>query len=192
LFGKIVNVPSAHQYARIERERRFLVAQLPPRANVVAIRHIRDFYLDGTALRLREQTEETGATIFKLTQKIPARAPGAQQGFITTMYLSKAEFAVLAQLPGKALRKTRYSVPPFGIDVFGDPLSGLLLAEAEFDEADAADSLALPPFLFREVSADDRFTGGRLARASRPEVQNWLLEYGTRLSSPEPELPSRR
>jgi len=175
----------AHKYARIERERRFLVEQFPAPANVVGIRSIKDLYIDNTALRLREQTEDTGAVVFKLTQKIPARGPGAQQGFITNMYLSKEEFRVLAQLSGKKLRKTRYSLPPFGIDVFEGELAGLLLAEAEFDSADAADSLTLPSFLRAEVSADDRFTGGRLARASRLEIQNWLTEYGIRFSSSE-------
>lgn len=176
---------SAHKYARIERERRFLVERFPAPAHVVGIRCITDFYIDNTALRLREQTEETGAVIFKLTQKMPERATGAQQGFLTNMYLSKEEFCVLAQLSGKKLRKTRYSVPPFGIDVFEGELAGLLLAEAEFDSADAADSLTLPSFLRAEVSADDRFTGGRLARASRFEVQNWLSEYGIPFSSSE-------
>src|SRR5581483_9884754 len=146
VFGKIVNVRLAHKYARIERERRFLVEQFPAPANVVGIRSIKDLYIDNTALRLREQTEDTGAVVFKLTQKIPARGPGAQQGFITNMYLSKEEFRVLAQLSGKKLRKTRYSLPPFGIDVFEGELAGLLLAEAEFDSADAADSLTLPSF----------------------------------------------
>jgi CYTH domain-containing protein len=178
-------VQSAHKYARIERERRFLVEQFPAQANIVGIRRIADLYIDNTALRLREQTEQAGAVVFRLTQKIPARALGAQQGFITNMYLSKEEFCVLAQLSGKKLSKTRYSVPPFGIDVFEGELAGLLLAEAEFDSADAADSLTLPSFLRAEVSADDRFTGGRLARASRSEVQNWLSEYGIRFSSSE-------
>ena len=116
--------------------------------------------------------------VFKLTQKIPARAAGAQQGFITTMYLTQAEYALLANLPAQALSKTRYSVPPFGIDVFEGALEGLVLVEAEFESAADADALAMPPFVVREVSDDDRFTGGRLVRASRQDIRNWLLEYG--------------
>ncbi len=168
----------AGKYARIERERRYLVERLPADASVTRVRRIADRYLDLTTLRLRQQSEERCPAVFKLTQKIPARAPGAQQGFLTTMYLTEAEYAVLANLPAHTLSKTRYSVPPFGIDVFEGALEGLVLAEAEFDSAAAADALAIPPFLSREVSDDDRFTGGRLARASREDIRNWLLEYG--------------
>jgi len=60
-------------------------------------------------------------------------------------------------------------------------LQGLVSAEAEFDSAAAADSLTVPSFILCEVSADDRFTGGRLVRASRRDVQAWLLEYGVTL-----------
>jgi hypothetical protein len=63
-------VQSAHKYARIERERRFLLEQLPALANVVGIRCITDLYIDNTALRLREQSEEAGAVVFKLCRRL--------------------------------------------------------------------------------------------------------------------------
>lgn len=174
-----------HQkYARIERERRFLLKQFPRTANVVRIRRITDYYIDGTTLRLREQSVDSGASIFKLTQKVPEQARGAQQELITSMYLTKDEFSVLAQLSARKLSKTRYSVPPFGIDVFEGTLKGLLLGEAEFDSPAAADALTLPSFIFREVSTDSRFTGGQLVRASRPELQIWLSEYGMSFTLP--------
>jgi CYTH domain-containing protein len=94
------------------------------------------------------------------------------------MYLTQDEFCILKQLSAKKLSKTRYSVPPFGIDVFEGRLEGLLIAEAEFDSAAAADTLTLPSFISREVSADDRFTGGQLVRASRQDISTWLSEYG--------------
>jgi CYTH domain-containing protein len=184
VFGENVNMEPQHKYARIERERRFLLEQFPSNANVVRIRRLSDRYIEGTALRLREQSEDGGLTMFKLTHKVPARASGAQQGFITSMYLTQDEFCVLAQLSAKKLSKTRYSVPPFGIDVFEGTLQGLVLAEAEFDSAAAADALTLPSFMLREVSADNRFTGGQLVRASRQDIQTWLSEYGITLRSP--------
>lgn len=171
--------PAPHpKHARIEFERRFLLDRFPDNAHVDAIRHIRDRYIEGTALRLREQTDHNGPTLFKLTQKIPARARGSQQGFITTMYIGEDEFRVLAQLSGKELRKTRYSVPPFGVDVFEGGLQGLTLAEAEFDSAAEAAGLVLPAYIVLEVTDDDRSTGGRLVHASRAYIQRWLSEYG--------------
>jgi CYTH domain-containing protein len=167
-----------HKYARIERERRFLVARFPTDATVVRIRRITDHYIEGSRLRLREQRDDDAPPVFKLTQKIPAPAAGAQQGDITTMYLSEEEFRLLAQVPARVLQKTRYSMPPFGIDVFADTLLGLLLAEAEFDSPAAADALTLPPFIAAEVTADPRFAGGRLVRAARSELLAWLSDYG--------------
>jgi CYTH domain-containing protein len=167
-----------HKFARIERERRFLVLQLPPEQQITRVRRIRDRYIDGTNLRLREETEGSQPTLFKLTQKIRQPGAGFQQGWITTMYLDQTTHERLSNLPAQVLTKIRYSVPPFGIDVFEGVLEGLVLAEAEFDsEADAAD-LTIPTFISREVSTDARFTGGFLARASRHDLQAWLAEYG--------------
>lgn len=167
-----------HKYARVERERRFLLTEFPGSANVLRTRRIVDRYIDGTALRLREISEENRPPVFKLTQKLPMRGTGAQRGLITTMLLTEDEFSMLTQLPARTLRKTRYSVPPFGIDVFEGALQGLTMAEAEFDSAEAAEALELPSFIYQEVSADDRFTAGQLVCASREEIGAWLLEYG--------------
>lgn len=169
------------KYARIERERRFLLRGFPGDAAVVRKRRIVDRYIDGTSLRLREQHEDGGSVVFKFTQKLPARSSGAQQGLITTIYLNESEFRILARLPARTLTKTRHSVPPFGIDVFEGTLQGLVLAEAEFASADAADNLTLPSFAFREVSDDERFTRGQLVRASRQEIAALLLGYDIRL-----------
>lgn len=143
------------------------------------IRHIRDRYIDGTLLRLREQTDEGGPAIFKLTQKIPAN--GAQQGLVTSIYLTADEFRLLSQLPGKMLSKIRYSIPPFGIDLFEGALDGLRLAEAEFDSAEEADTLVVSDYMLHEVTGDMRFTGGQLVCASRVSVETWLAEYGMTL-----------
>ncbi len=169
--------------ARIERERRFLLAEFPGGVEVVRRRRIADRYIEGTTLRLRESSYDDGLTTFKLTQKLPARGSGAQQGFITSMYVTQDEFRVLAQLPARTLTKTRYSVPPFGIDVFDGPLDGLILAEVEFDSAEAAEGFVMPSFATAEVTADERFTGGQLARASRDDVEGWLLKYGVLIRS---------
>src|SRR5262249_826367 len=144
---------------RIERERWFLIDRLPDLTNVRA-RHITDLYIDETSLRLREVSESGQPTVYKLTQKTPERGPGTQQGFITNLYITAEELQLLAELAAKKLSKTRYSFPPFGIDVFHGALEGLCLAETEFDSAKAADALTTPPFILTEVTEDQRFTGG--------------------------------
>ncbi len=174
-------MPSEHKYARTERERRFLLAGFPKEVEIVRTRRITDRYISGTSLRLRRIIDEDGSAAYKLTQKIPLPGPGAQQGFITNIYLNENEFQVLAQLPARQITKTRHSVPPFGIDVFEGELEGLVLAEIEFDSAMDAESLSLPSFAVQEVSADNRFTGGRLAHASRYEIKVWLEDCGIRM-----------
>lgn len=167
-------IPS--KYAQIEWERRFLLARFPDGVHVTRVRRIVDRYIEGTHLRLRRQNDGVEDE-FKLTQKIPQGEAGVRQGLITTMYLTEREFCVLESLSARLLTKTRYSVPPFGIDVFEGELRGLVLAEAEFNGAEAASSMTLPSFIMHEVTDDFRFTGGELARASRLELQERMEEF---------------
>ncbi|SDL01155.1 hypothetical protein [Streptomyces indicus] len=51
---------------------------------------------------------------------------------------------MLASLPAVELSKTRLSVPPLGVDVFGADLRGLVLAEAEFTTDEEAQSFEPP------------------------------------------------
>ena len=127
---------------------------------------------------MRELRGEGEAPVFKLTQKIAIPGAGAQQGFITTMVLTEAEFRLFARLPARTLGKIRHSVPPFGIDVFEGALEGLVLAEAEFESAEESSSLVVPSFIVKEVSSDSRFTGGQLVRATRDELLALLADYG--------------
>jgi CYTH domain-containing protein len=167
------------KYARVERERRFLLAGPPSASTVTASRRITDRYLPGTRLRLRRVDHlDNGTCEFKLTQKVPAGRPGFVQGLITNTYLSAAEYDLLASLPADVLRKTRLSVPPLGIDVFDPPLHGLVMADVEFSTDQAALSFPLPQVAIAEVTDDTRFTGGTLVRTRRHDLLAWLAEYG--------------
>lgn len=174
---------SKHRHARIEWERRFLLARFPDKVQGLQARRIVDRYIDGTRLRLRRISDLDGGEVFKLTQKLPSDAAGARQGLITTFYLVREEFEVLSSLPAKTLSKIRHSVPPFGIDVFEGMLRGLILAEAEFQSDEEAASLAVPSFTAGEVTTDPRFTGGSLAVAKRDDLQRWLADYGISLTA---------
>ena len=173
------------KYARIERERRFLLAGPPPPMAVTG-RRITDRYLPGTRLRLRRiDNLHSGDREFKITQKIPASRPGYVQGLITNTYLSAAEYDLLATLPAAVLSKTRLSVPPLGIDVFEPPLHGLIMADVEFSTDREAESFLPPPAAVAEVTDDSRFTGGSLVSARRHDLLAWLAEYGIELQQTE-------
>jgi len=178
--------PIGHgMYARPERERRFLLAAPPAPDDVVVTRRITDRYLTGTRLRLRHsQRLDTGESELKFTQKIPLGTRGpvqggvhGVQGWITNTYLSAGEYELLATLPALTLTKTRLSVPPLGVDVFEGDLTGLVMAEAEFASDQDHDAFTPPSVCLHEVTTDPRFTGGRLARATRQELLAWLSDY---------------
>jgi len=168
----------SQQYAKRERERRFLLAEMPV-GEVERTTTITDRYFSGTRLRLRHMIETRGVatrTYYKLTQKIPA--PDGGPGLLSTTYLNEAEFALLSTLPGAVLRKTRYSIPPFGVDVFEPPLHGLILAECEFDDDATMHSFVPPAWILAEVTADSRFTGGRLAALDAGDLAKLLSPFG--------------
>ena len=141
------------KYARLESERRFLLAALPDLASARVLR-ITDRYLDGTRLRLRLVEEDGRAAVRKLGHKVPHSVSVNEH---TSFYLDEAEYAVLAVLPGHELRKTRRILGAWAFDEHTD---GMLLAETEQD---------LDPWFayVREVTDEPAFTGGALARGGR-------------------------
>jgi CYTH domain-containing protein len=115
-----------------------------------------------------------GETIFKLGKKEVPEPPDFGRMAITTIYLTEAEHELLAVLPAFELRKRRLSVEhggrSFGVDVFEGALSGLVLAETELETPiDLGQPLDLPDWVVREVTRDERFTGGALAGLSDGE-----------------------
>jgi hypothetical protein len=174
----------AGKYARPERERRFLLAKVPPDATDP--HEIVDRYLVGTRLRVRTITSAEGR-VYKLGQKV--RPDPADPGLVmhTTCYLSRAEYDVLAALPAHELRKTRRRASAgraLSVDEFHDELEGLVLAEVDLELSEPADGPFRPPdYCLAEVTADERFTGGQLAVTDRATLLG-LLEVVRR---PPPE-----
>lgn len=170
----------SQRYARPERERRFLLAGRPAGA-VERTAHIVDRYLSGTRLRLRQMIETRGAstsTYYKLTQKVPAADGGP--GLIATIYLNVEEYTLLAALPAAVLKKTRHSVPPFGIDAYDGPLRGLFMAEVEFDDDAAMNEFSPPAWIVAEVTLDSRFTGGHFTTMQSEDLVALLSPFGLR------------
>jgi CYTH domain-containing protein len=155
--------PGEGRYAQRELERRFLVTGKPPVAE--SRRLVEDRYLDGTTLRLRRVTV-SDERVWKLTQKVRADAKDPASVAITNIYLTGDEYALLAQLPASVLTKRRsicvVDGARFAIDEFDGHLAGLRLAEVEID--DLEHELPQSPWLGRDVTHDDCFSGGRLAR----------------------------
>lgn len=163
-------------YAKPEIERRYLVRTHGFESDQ-APREIDDLYLEGLRLRLR-RVQSAGTVVFKLTQKVRPRPADPHRVSITNMYLEAQEYERLRRLPGRRLAKTRLLVPVeqlvWSVDTFHGHLEGLILAEIELP--DVASVPATPPWLGSEVTHDDKFSGGRLARATASEVAVLLAQ----------------
>ncbi|HEY1426584.1 MAG TPA: hypothetical protein VGF50_07930 [Caulobacteraceae bacterium] len=163
---------SIPKYALLENERRFLVLE-PPDMTGARVRLIEDLYLDAGRLRLRRVTHFDGVPPeHKLCKKYGLGDPVS--GPIVNIYLTAEEHAALAALPGRPLRKRRYTIlhagRAFSLDVFEGALAGLAICEAEAPTAEAIRAVRFPPWAAREVTADPFFCGGELSRVTADEL----------------------
>ena len=189
--------PASWDYTRLEFERKFLVdrARLDFQELESYSKFLEDVYFDFGRLRLRRQTDsDTGLVKFKLTKKLDLQpeiveasdgvlavhprpsspaAPGHVRRIVST-WLSEPEYAAFIALPGRFLRKRRHYFKPkglsYGVDVFEDPLAGLVTCEFEGENEEELFSIPPPHFATREVTNDPFFTGGSLCRISAPEL----------------------
>ena len=165
------------KYERTERERRYLLRELPPGLKVND-RHaqITDNYITGTRLRLRKQRwPQTNEWTLKLTQKHAPAPPDFSRTLITSIYLNEYEYEVFSVFEANELRKNRYPYEHAGrrysIDVFLGALHGLILAETDFDADSEMDNFPPPSFAALDVTQDELFTGGRLVHLTIDELR---------------------
>ena len=166
----------ASKYALVERERRFLLKELPLERNSPH-RQIWDNYLAGTQLRLRKmRVPERDEYTLKITKKDLLTADDFSRCHITNTYLSAAEYNLLTPLfTGREIRKNRYPFEfegrKYSLDFFLGPLWGLILAETEFASDEEMNALAPPSFAWREVTQEASFSGGRLCELTINDLQ---------------------
>lgn len=165
------------KYAHIERERRFLLRNSIPQSGQARRLQIWDRYLVGTRLRLRSIKESGHPTIFKLGQKIRIDKNLPSTNAHTTMYITPEEFDVLAQLPANTLEKVRWvdTIEDFtlSVDEFGAGLTGLVLAEIDLGATGKLPG-TFPMVFSEEVTNDERFSGGALAKISTEDLSSIL------------------
>ena len=165
------------KYARTERERRYLLRELPPNLRVNDPHaQIFDNYITGTRLRLRKiRVPERREWTWKLTQKFAPDPADLSRTVIANIYLSQIEYETLAVFEGNELRKNRYPYEHagrrFSVDVFLGALHGLVLAETEFDTDEELRDFPPPPFAAREVTNEELFTGGRLVELTADDIR---------------------
>ena len=156
------------KYARIERERRYLLQDLPEGLSR-ADHHLQitDNYITGTRLRLRKVRDpRTNKWVAKFTQKFAPEPADLSRTVITNTYLNAQEADTLAVFEANEIRKNRYQFEfagrRFSVDMFIGDLFGLVLAELSFATDEELDNFPLPPFALADVTNDEVFSGGRL------------------------------
>jgi CYTH domain-containing protein len=172
------------KYARVERERRYLLRDLPEgltRADPHL--QITDNYITGTRLRIRKVREpRTNKWIVKFTQKFAPDPNDSSRTIITNTYLNALEAEVLSVFNSNEIRKNRYKFDfdghTFGIDMFLGDLFGLVLAEVSFETDEELDNFPKPSFALADVTHEPLFTGGRLCELTFSDLRAEIAERG--------------
>lgn len=167
------------KYAVAECERRFLLGEVPAEASNP--RRISDLYVDGTRLRLRVVVTSEGAVLErKLGHK---RRAGRDPTLVwhTSLYLDEAELELLSSLPGRIVTKTRWTIHVENrlgsVDVYEGTLAGLLMLEVDLGDPAQLDAFEPPEWAGSEVTFDETFTGGSLARLDPDQLKAALQPY---------------
>ncbi|HEY3028416.1 MAG TPA: hypothetical protein VGJ55_19870 [Pyrinomonadaceae bacterium] len=170
-------VPAASKYAEVERERRYLLQDLPAgltRAD--PHRQITDNYITGTRLRIRKVRDpKTNKWTVKFTQKFTPNPQDLARTIITNIYLNALEAETLSVFDANEIRKNRYYFEfagrVFSIDMFLGDLFGLVLAEVSFETDEELNSFPKPPFAIADVTNNETFTGGRLSELTFEDIR---------------------
>ena len=173
------------KYARLERERRYLLRDLPEGLNRADPHlQITDNYMTGSRLRLRKVREpRTNKWTVKFTQKFPPNPNDLSRTIITNTYLNALEADVLSTIfDSNEIRKNRYPFEfdgrTFAIDMFLGDLFGLVLVEVSFETDEEIDNFPPPPFALAEVTNEELFTGGRLCDLTFSDVRAEIARLG--------------
>jgi CYTH domain-containing protein len=172
------------KYARVERERRYLLQDLPEGLTRVDPHlQITDNYITGTRLRLRKVREpRTNKWTVKFTQKFAPNPDDLSRTIITNPYLNALEEETMSVFNSNEIRKNRYYFEfegrKFHVDMFLGDLFGLVLAEAGFETDEELEQFAKPAFALAEVTNDPVFSGGRLCELTFAEVRQHISDRG--------------
>jgi len=172
------------KYALVERERRYLLKDLPDGLNRTDHHfQITDNYLTGTRLRIRKVRDPgINKWTVKFTQKYAPRPTDLSRTLITNIYLNAAEAEALAIFEANEIRKNRYPFEfegrRFSIDMFLGDLFGLVLAEISFETDQDLDSFRPPSFAVAEVTQLELFTGARLSELTFADIREQVKNTG--------------
>jgi CYTH domain-containing protein len=175
-------VPAESKYARVERERRYLLQDLPAGLTRASPHvQITDNYITGTRLRIRKVREpQTNKWTVKFTQKFAPNPEDLARTIITNIYLNALEAETLAMFDANEIRKNRYPFEfegrQFSVDMFLGDLFGLVLAEVSFATDEELANFPKPPFAVADVTDNEMFTGGKLCELVFTDIRDKIIQ----------------
>ena len=183
LTDENVIVPDS-KYARVERERRFLLNDLPEGiARTDSHLQITDNYITGTRLRIRKVRDpKTNKWTVKFTQKFAPDPKDLSRTMITNLYLTALEADTLSVFEANEIRKNRYYFDfegrRFSVDLFLGDLLGLVLAETGFATDEEMERFQTPRFALADVTNNEIFTGGGLCHLTFADIRTEAQRMG--------------
>ena len=151
----------------VEIERKFLMDRVPDGLDDHPSAEIEQGYLaitDEVEVRVRRYGEQSFLTV---------KSGGGEVRVEEEIEIDARRFAALWPLTdNRRIEKRRYRIPAGGrtieLDVYHGRLSGLLVAEIEFDSPEAAAAFIPPAWLGSDVTGDARYKNRRLATDGLP------------------------
>ncbi len=150
-----------------EIERKFFISSLPENLDLYEKEEIEQHYIPvqgKSEVRIRSVGDK-----HYITEK---SGPGIKRTEIEAE-ISKETFHSIEIKSLTSLRKTRYIIPTkngdtIELNIYKDKLSGLNVAEIEFDSIDKAESFKQPNWFSFEVTYDKRYYNSSLAANGKP------------------------
>ena len=163
----------------LELEKTYLVKTLPSLEGLHR-KEIHDIYFPVQSEHPTLRVRKNGDT-FEMTKKDPVRDGDASAHIEHTIHLTKTEFEAIRNVEGKGVRKWRYYYPyddlTGEIDVFQDDLTGLILADFEFQTEEEKDVFIMPDFCLAEVTQEEFLAGGMLCGKTYLDIVDDLKRF---------------
>lgn len=165
----------------LELEKTYLAKCLPEDLAKCEATEIQDSYIPAEDAHPKMRIRKKGDR-YEITKKVRLDASDASAQEEQTMTLSAEEYAALAPVPGKRLRKIRYEYPAgeqvAEIDIFQDGLAGLVVVDVEFDSPAEKEAFPIPDFCLAEVTQEEFIAGGMLCGKSYGDIEDALRRFG--------------
>ncbi len=155
----------------METERKFLIMNPIGDYREYPSRHIEQAYLctQGCTIRIRKLDDTCYLTLKQNLSKQFGGLAIVNHEVEEEIPLSAYEH-LLTKVEGQLVRKTRYYIPhedhTIELDVFEGCLSGLIVAEIEYESIADVESVSIPNWFGPEVTHDKRFRNSYLSTLS--------------------------